>query len=160
RKRVVVPSRVRVRYPAAVRLPLVFAARDKMHYRARTAYKDPAAYDRRRGRTLRHRLIRGQEDRIMDDAWREVASPGGRGLDVAGGSGRITARCVERGFTVAGADVSAAMLAGARAKLAGAEGVLGFARCDATALPFPDRYFDGVTCFRLMGHLPPPVRAA
>src|SRR5262249_12463210 len=84
---------------------------------------------------------------------------GDRVLDLACGSGRVTGRCLEWGFSVTGADISLAMLQGARGKLAGAENLEGLLRVDGERLPVPDGAFDGVTAFRLMGHLPPPVRA-
>ncbi len=131
-----------------------------MSYRARTAYTNPRQYDRHRATGARHRWIGAREDRFLEQAFQEAAAPGDRVLDLGCGSGRITGKSLERGFSVAGLDVSAGMLAGARERLAGEEGILGLLRGDVAALPFPDDAFDGVTAFRLMGHLPPPVRAA
>jgi len=79
-------------------------------------------------------------------------------LDIACGSGRITERLLANGLSATGLDVSQAMLQGADRRLLSHEGLVGLVRGDSVALPFPDRCFDGVTSFRLMGHLPPCVR--
>jgi SAM-dependent methyltransferase len=131
-----------------------------MSYRARTAYQNPEQYDRRRSGTPRHRRIRRQEDRFLEEGLVTLARAGDSVLDVATGSGRIAARLIERGLVVSGVEVSQRMLDAARQRLAGMVGHAQLVRADASALPFADGSFDGVTAFRLMGHLPREVRAA
>lgn len=78
------------------------------------------------------------------------ARAGQKVLDVAGGSGDMTALLVERvGPTgrVVLSDINEAMLDVGRARLAdrGIAGNVDFVRADAERLSFPDDYFDGVT---------------
>jgi ubiquinone/menaquinone biosynthesis C-methylase UbiE len=106
----------------------------------------PANYDRYLGPLLFH----GYAD-VM--AARLEATPGTRVLETACGTGivteRLAARLAGRGTLVA-TDLNAPMLAYARTKLAGAEGVT-WKEADATSLPFEDRVFDAVVCqFGLM----------
>ena len=75
--------------------------------------------------------------------------PGARVLDLAGGTGDLTARlapAVGRGGAVVLADLNRAMLERGRARLIdrGITGHVHYARCDAERLPFPDRSFDRV----------------
>ena len=77
------------------------------------------------------------------------ARPGARVLDLAGGTGDLTARLaprVGRDGNVVLADVNGAMLERGRARLIdrGIAGNVHYARCDAECLPFPDRSFDRV----------------
>lgn len=74
----------------------------------------------------------------------EVAGvqPGEAVLDVMTGTGAVAAAVAGRAGRVVGVDVSAGMLAQARARVPGAE----FMRGDAAALPFPDDAFDVVVC--------------
>jgi demethylmenaquinone methyltransferase/2-methoxy-6-polyprenyl-1,4-benzoquinol methylase len=78
------------------------------------------------------------------------ARPGQRVLDVAGGSGDMTALLVERvgsSGRVVLSDINDAMLEVGRARLAdqGIAGNVDFVRADAERLSFPDDYFDCVT---------------
>lgn len=87
--------------------------------------------------------------------WKDFAAaqchlrPGERVLDLAGGSGDMSARFAARvGQTgkVVLADINEAMLAVGRARLAdrGIAGNVEFVQADAEALPFPDQSFDCV----------------
>jgi ubiquinone/menaquinone biosynthesis C-methylase UbiE len=76
---------------------------------------------------------------------------GGTVLDVGGGHGQLALPLAERGWNVtivgSGPDAqSAAVRAAAKA------GRLRYATGDLLALPFPDRSFDIVLCFRLLTH--------
>ena len=65
-----------------------------------------------------------------------AVQPGEAVLDVMTGTGAVAAEVVGRAGRVVGVDVSAGMLAQARARVPGAE----FVRGDAAALPFPDLF--------------------
>lgn len=83
-----------------------------------------------------------------DAAWRRRTAaatrlgPGGAGLDVACGSGKLTAELRRRaaGGMVVGLDFSAGML-----RIAGAGQAGPWVRGDGLSLPFPDGTFDAVT---------------
>jgi SAM-dependent methyltransferase len=66
--------------------------------------------------------------------------PAGRVLDVPCGTGRIAVPLAERGFTVAGLDISEAVLSVARA----AGPALDLRQGDMRSLPWPDGSFDAV----------------
>lgn len=74
--------------------------------------------------------------------------PGGRALDLCTGTGAmlpaLARRAGEAGLVV-GLDFSGGMLARARLKIAGRQGVA-LVRGDAERLPFQDASFDAVTC--------------
>lgn len=75
---------------------------------------------------------------------------GQRVLDIAGGTGDITARLLQRvGSTgeVVLSDINAAMLAEGRARLTdeGLVGNVSYVQASAETLPFPDNHFDCVT---------------
>ncbi len=66
--------------------------------------------------------------------------PAGRVLDVPCGTGRVAVPLAERGFTVAGLDISEAVLAVARRDGPGID----FRQGDMRELPWPDESFDAV----------------
>lgn len=76
-------------------------------------------------------------------------------LDLPCGAGRMTVELARLGFRkLAAADVSPAMLELARARLA-EEGIdAPVTQADVERLPFADREFDNVFCFRLFHHFP------
>jgi ubiquinone/menaquinone biosynthesis C-methylase UbiE len=76
--------------------------------------------------------------------------PAGRALDAACGTGRHAAYLASRGHEVLGVDVSANMLAVARAKLPGVD----FRQADVCALPVPDEDVDLVVCSLALEHVP------
>jgi SAM-dependent methyltransferase len=83
------------------------------------------------------------------------AREGWRLLDAPCGTGRLAATLARSGRCI-GIDVSAAMLAEARASRAPALLVRG----DVTHLPFRDSSFDAVVCCRLLHHLDEPEALA
>jgi demethylmenaquinone methyltransferase/2-methoxy-6-polyprenyl-1,4-benzoquinol methylase len=115
------------------------------------AERDPAAvqamFDRLAGRyDLANTVLSGGSDA----RWRRRAAgaarlaPGGRALDVACGSGKLTrelVRAVGSTGLVVGLDFSAAMLGVATERAAGPA----YVRGDALQLPFADGVFDAVT---------------
>jgi len=106
-------------------------------------------YDRGRFGDAWGRLYRSREERAIRRALHDFPRHG-RVLDVACGTGRVTALLVSEGFAeVAGTDVSYAMMDVAKRRLPQVEFVHG----DATHLPVDDNSFDGVTCIGLLMHL-------
>ncbi|MGR6319178.1 class I SAM-dependent methyltransferase [Micromonospora soli] len=75
--------------------------------------------------------------------------PPGRALDAACGTGRHAAYLAGRGHVVTGVDSSPEMLDRARAKVPGAEFLVG----DLCALPVPEGAFDLVVCGLALAHV-------
>ena len=82
--------------------------------------------------------------------------PKGRVLDAACGTGRHTARLVEKGHEVLGVDSNAAMLEKAKEKISDAEFEVG----DLSKLPAEDQSYAAITCGLAFGHLPDLAPAA
>ncbi|MGV9243444.1 class I SAM-dependent methyltransferase [Streptomyces sp. NPDC003710] len=78
-------------------------------------------------------------------------------LDLGCGTGSLSLLAAERGHRVTGVDLSPAMVALARAKLAGRDAV--FLVGDAAAPPVPERLFDAVLVRHVLWTLPDPGRA-
>jgi ubiquinone/menaquinone biosynthesis C-methylase UbiE len=76
--------------------------------------------------------------------------PAGVALDAACGTGCHAAHLVERGHAVIGVDISAPMLAVARAKVPAGD----FRQGDLRRLPAPDQHVDLVVCALALTHLP------
>ncbi len=101
----------------------------------------------------------------QDPRWRRalvrVAAPraGERVLDVATGTGMVAAELLAHAdCTVVGIDQSAAMLAAARARFAGAEGArVELIEGNAEALPFGDASFDVLTFTYLLRYVDDPA---
>lgn len=74
---------------------------------------------------------------------------GGRVLDLAAGTGRLSRVLADGGFDVVACDVAYAMLQIARVR-----GPLVAVQCDAFALPFTSAAFDAVVALRLLFHYP------
>ena len=86
-------------------------------------------------------------------------------LDLPTGTGRFVTQLLESGLSLAGADISHAMMREAALKARGssrrssrAGTMLGFVQCDAEALPLRDASFDCVASIRFFMHLTPEVR--
>ncbi len=83
-------------------------------------------------------------------AWKSVlvdalaARPGGRYVDVAGGTGDVAARIARTGADVTLCDINAAMITAGRRRHARQNAIV-WVQGDATSLPFGDRTFDGYT---------------
>jgi SAM-dependent methyltransferase len=106
-------------------------------------------YDHGRFGHLWGRFYRAVEERAIRRAVQALAR-GGRILDAACGTGRITGLLVREGFAaVVGCDISRAMMSVARRGL----GQVEFLQSDATRLPFENDSFDAVTCIGLLMHL-------
>ena len=112
----------------------------------RTAYYDAEAgvYDETRGGVERARSAA--------EAVTALGPPGGRLLDVAGGTGIVSAELAARGFDVVVTDLSHGMLAVAAGRLPGRE-----VAASADRLPVADASVDVVTVVWLLHLLPIPV---
>ena len=93
------------------------------------------------------------EMRLVDRALAFVPR-GARVLDVPCGYGRVMQHLYARGYRVAGADLSEAMLELARANLAACGASVELERQDLLALRYGERSFDALICFRVFHHLP------
>jgi demethylmenaquinone methyltransferase/2-methoxy-6-polyprenyl-1,4-benzoquinol methylase len=117
----------------------------------------PARYDR-----MGALMSFGQDPRWRRAMVGAVApGPGQRLLDVATGTGLVTAELVRRGASeVVALDQSEQMLAGARARLArepGLDGRVKLVRGEAERLPFGDGEFDGLTFTYLLRYVDDPA---
>lgn len=113
-------------------------------------------YDRGRFGDPWGRVYRAAEERAIRRALQPLPRSN-RVLDVACGTGRVTALLVHEGFAdVVGSDVSPAMIAVAQRRLPQVE----FFPADATSLPFESDSFDAVTCIGLLMHLDADTRVA
>jgi len=105
-------------------------------------------YDHGRFDNVKGRLYRRAEEHALAKAIHAL-TPGCHVLDAACGTGRVSALLHHAGFSVVGCDVSEAMMAVARRRVASVP----FMQGDVTSLPFPDTSFDAVTCVGLLMHL-------
>ena len=109
-------------------------------------------YDSGRFDSLRGRLYRRREERAIELALRGLAR-GSRVLDAACGTGRITALVQRNGFQAEGCDISLAMMAVARRRLASLGCSVPFVESSVEQLPYADGAFDAATCVGLLMHL-------
>ncbi len=100
------------------------------------------------GRT--YDATRRADPEIIDMLARLVGfTPGARYLDVASGTGNYTIAFANRGARMVAAELSATMLAQARAK----GGRVDWTMADAEALPFGSERFDGAMCTLAIHHM-------
>jgi SAM-dependent methyltransferase len=94
--------------------------------------------------------------RAQDEVVARFLGPveGRRILDVGTGTGRAAIALARRGARVTGVDASAEMLAVARKRALAAQAEVTFQQGDAHELPYPDSFFDGVVCLRVLMHTP------
>lgn len=133
-----------------------FVERPGEFWRVPTAAKE---YERRRFHNLWGRFYRWREERVIQQALREVP-PGSSMLDAACGTGRVTALLRRMGFGATACDISVAMMAVARQNLTALGYDVPFAASDAQHLPYPPESFDAATCIGLLMHLDADTRAA
>ena len=113
-------------------------------------------YDTGRFDTLKGRLYRWREERAIEFALGRLRR--GTVLDAACGTGRITALLQRNGFRATGCDVSPAMMAVARRRLASLGYDVPLVETSVECLPYPDQSFDAATCVGLLMHLDADVR--
>ena len=125
----------------------------------RSYYQDKsvaAAYDRSRFQTVRGRLFRVLRARLLEKLDADFKL-GPRVLDIACGTGLITFWHTTKGRSSVAGDISGEMLEQAKMKFQPDDPVR-FVRFDARSLPFQDKSFDSVTCFRFLNLVKPDVR--
>lgn len=129
-------------------------------YKARQHYQDSGVagdYDDIRFRTWYGKLAHEAEEHALKNALGRYASEPGTLLDLPCGTGRLFDCMLRQNMRITGGDISDAMMSLAK-KRYGTDARVSFQKADAEKLPFPDREFDYLTSYRLMCHLPPPVR--
>jgi len=114
------------------------------------------SYDTGRFDSLKGRLYRWREERAIELALGRLRR--GTVLDAACGTGRITALLQRNGFRATGCDVSLAMMAVARRRLASLGYDVPLVESSVESLPYPDQSFDAATCVGLLMHLDADVR--
>ncbi len=98
-------------------------------------------YDQTRG------LAPAEADQLAAALWQALAvTPTTRVLEIGVGTGRIAGPLAQRGLSMAGIDLSTAMLAVLRSKFP----ALPVALADMTRLPFTAAAFDGVLAFHVL----------
>jgi ubiquinone/menaquinone biosynthesis C-methylase UbiE len=126
-------------------------------YRAKTRYQAENVaeeYETQRFRSLRGRLVNWLEKTAAIQML-EGLPKASLILDAPVGTGRISAALEQAGWRVIGADISAPMLQQAQQRHVAH---LGLVQADIERLPFMDNAVDAVVSYRLMAHLPGPVR--
>ena len=126
-------------------------------YQAKTRYQAEnvaEVYETQRFRSLRGRLVNWLEKtaaiQMLEGLPKESLI-----LDAPVGTGRISAALEQTGWHVIGVDISASMLQQAQQRHAAR---LGLVQADIERLPFMNNAVDAVVSYRLMAHLPGPVR--
>jgi ubiquinone/menaquinone biosynthesis C-methylase UbiE len=113
-------------------------------------------YDTGRFDNLKGRLYRWREERAIEVALGRLRR--GTVLDAACGTGRVTALLQRNGFTATGCDISPAMMAVARRRLASFGYEVPLVESSIECLPYPDQSFDAATCVGLLMHLDADMR--
>lgn len=113
-----------------------------------------ARYDTRLFTGVKGRVFVAAEKRALAAAFRYIR-PGGRVLDMPCGTGRVTQLLLDRGFDVAGADISEHMLRAARQKLGHYSNLVDLRPGNAIALDFDTGEFDAAVSIRFLASIPP-----
>jgi SAM-dependent methyltransferase len=114
-------------------------------------------YDSGRFDDLTGRVYKWLEERIVEKAFGRFP-PRSRVLDAACGTGRIMVLLRRHGFQPVGCDISPAMMAVARRRLAALGYDAPLVESRVEHLPYPDGFFDAATCIGLLMHLDPDLR--
>jgi demethylmenaquinone methyltransferase / 2-methoxy-6-polyprenyl-1,4-benzoquinol methylase len=167
-------TRCRWEGPAGCDMPLAFQIAEIMSFEppggvAGAATVDPGSARKRealelfRGLPRRYDLLSDVLSFGQDPRWRRALveavdpAPGQRVLDVATGTGMVSAELLARSdCSVVGVDQSAEMLSAARARFAGSDRVE-LIEGQAEALPFGDASFDALTFTYLLRYVDDPA---
>jgi ubiquinone/menaquinone biosynthesis C-methylase UbiE len=126
----------------------------KYHYRNAEAAR---TYDDRKfGSPSLARYNRATE-KALDRALR-LLPDGSRVLDIPCGTGRWTEFIIRKRMEYVGGDISLEMMQVCLEKYAGIRRAFDLVQLDGTALPFPDKSFDAVLCFKFLSLLPQEIR--
>jgi ubiquinone/menaquinone biosynthesis C-methylase UbiE len=132
----------------------------KISYEAKGAYQKIGVaqhYDKLRFSNLLGQLVdRLEKDAILELIPNQVKTK--LVIDIPCGTGRMTEMLANGDRYVVGVDVSKSMLLVAKSRLKGNANV-DLVLCDAEQLPFKDNVSNLILSVRLMGHVPPSVRA-
>lgn len=132
----------------------------ELFYPARTAYQSEETaetYDQIRFKSPKGRLADKREKEIIGELLSDLPL-GSLVLDLACGTGRITEYLLSKGYRVWGVDISQEMLKVAQKRLSSFGESVNLRQAEAENLPFEEKFFDGATCIKLMGHVPPQTR--
>jgi SAM-dependent methyltransferase len=130
--------------------------------RARDYWRVPSTaqeYDHARFDYLWGRVYRWREENGILRALRGVP-PGSTVLDVACGTGRVTALLRRNGFRAIGCDISMPMMMVGRQRMTSLGYEVPFVASDALHLPYSSKCFDVTTCIGLLMHLDTDARVA
>jgi ubiquinone/menaquinone biosynthesis C-methylase UbiE len=120
-------------------------------YRGRVKYDENTAHKYQVRKTHKHEA----EMRLVDRAFALVPRTH-RVLDAPCGGGRLTLHLAQRGYAMSAADLSDAMIAITREKVAEQHLSVPVGKQDVEKFTFGDRSFDTVISFRLFHHFPNP----
>lgn len=121
-------------------------------YRGRIKYTAQTAQAYQKVDARKH----ASEMRLIDRAFALIPA-GASVLDAPCGGGRVALHLAQRGFRVAAADLSDAMVAIAKETMSQQHIACAVEKQDVEGFTYSDRGFDAVVCFRLFHHFPNPV---
>ena len=118
-------------------------------YRGRVKYTVGTAKAYQKVDARKHASEMGLIDRAF-----ALIPPGASVLDAPCGGGRVALHLAERGFRVAAADLSDAMIAIAKETMRQHKITCSVEKQDVEGFSYSDRSFDAIVCFRLFHHFP------
>lgn len=121
----------------------------------KTPYKAKFKYDEKIARRYFDRNPKRHipEMRLVERAFAHIPKTH-RVLDAPCGGGRVTVLLAKSGYDVRSADISDAMMQGARENIRENGLNCSVEKQDLEKMTFPDASFDTIVCFRLFHHLP------
>jgi ubiquinone/menaquinone biosynthesis C-methylase UbiE len=130
-----------------------------MAYRTEDACKEFDSWSRRYDRDPLQALFFRPTHRLMAQA---LGAAERRILDIGCGTGQFAVRIVQQNANarVCGLDLSGRMLSHARVRCRHSGEAIHLVQGDSERLPFPDDYFDAVTCAHSFHHYPRQERVA
>jgi ubiquinone/menaquinone biosynthesis C-methylase UbiE len=133
-----------------------------MSVELRTEYQDAEVaenYDRARFSSLSGRIFQWAERRALQRVLRALPSQGSI-LDAPCGTGRLMPLFLDRGWRTMGVDISGEMIAVARRRTAGWNGLTSFCRSDFLDIPLADRSVTATFSIRFLVHIAPNERVS